>query len=120
MGWVLSLPPLGHRMFIPTRPCSFARSVLLRYGCGRCCDARARKPNKIKSVAVLRLLREGGVTRSPPLAAPLAKPDHSISAAFDSVSLHFIGSVSEIDSPYSYLVDEFWIISSFRQNATSP
>jgi len=30
MGWVLSIPPLGHQMFIATRRCSFVRSALLR------------------------------------------------------------------------------------------
>jgi len=32
MRWVLSIPPLGHRMFIATRPYSFRRSALLRQG----------------------------------------------------------------------------------------
>jgi hypothetical protein len=32
MGWVLSFPLLGHRMFIATRPYSSRRSALLRQG----------------------------------------------------------------------------------------
>jgi hypothetical protein len=32
MDWVLSIPPLDHRMFIATRRYSFRRSALLRQG----------------------------------------------------------------------------------------
>jgi hypothetical protein len=38
--------------------------------------------------------------------------------AFNDAAFHLVGFVSEIDSPYPHLIDEFWITSSFRQNAT--
>jgi hypothetical protein len=48
------------------------------------------------------------------------RPGHQVSVAVDGAAFHFVGFVSEIDSPYPRLFDEVWISSSFRQNATSP
>jgi len=40
--------------------------------------------------------------------------------AFNGAAFRLISFISEIDSPYRHLIDEFWISSSSRQNATYP
>jgi hypothetical protein len=47
------------------------------------------------------------------------RPSHWVSVAVDGAAFHFVGFVSEIDRPDPRLFNEFWISSSFRQNATS-